>query len=245
MRMTDKDEQEYRVLRLLSQAAGPVGSGQLSRMLAASGETLSEATVGRLLRSLDDKGYTKRLGYRGRVLTAAGRKRLEQLERQTQQLHAGFKFINSLKADKLNELLEVLVARRAIERENARLAAEKITDRELAMLREIIERHKRLHREGKIGAAEDVEFHRLIAKASRNRVLLAATDVIRYNGQLSPALHFIRTQVRGTIVEDHERILEALEAGDPAAAEQAMIQHLENVMADVKKYWAKMRSSPS
>jgi len=243
--LSDKEEQERQVLSILSEAVSPVGSGQLSREFKQKGRDVSEATIGRLLRHLDLMGYTERLGYQGRILTPVGRARLKDLEQRKSQLHDGYRFLDSLRAEKLDELLDVLVARRGIERETARLAAENITAAELERLRDLVGKHKSLSESGEIGAAEDVEFHRTIAKASRNRVLLAASDVIRHNGQLSPVLHYIRTQVKSAIASDHEKIVEALETRDPDAAERAMVQHMENVMNDVRKYWARVRSRPS
>jgi len=51
----------------------PLGSGTACEMLAKAGFQISEATVGRLLKTMDNKGYTTRIGFQGRMLTDQGR----------------------------------------------------------------------------------------------------------------------------------------------------------------------------
>ncbi len=62
-------EQEYFVLHLLSISEEPLGAGSIREELARSGMDLSEASVGRLLRGLDGRGFTTRIGFQGRLLT--------------------------------------------------------------------------------------------------------------------------------------------------------------------------------
>jgi len=80
-------------------------------------------------------------------------------------------------------------------------------------------------------------FHQAVAAASKNMVLIATYDFIWQNGKFSPLMEYVRTAVGGKLVNDHEKILDAIAANDPHAAEQAMVAHIEGLIGDVDKYW--------
>ncbi len=235
-----KNEHYYEILKIMSEEHGTVGSGALSQRLRGAGYVMSEATVGRVLRELDEQGFTRRDGFRGRALTVEGRRHLETLEAYHARLHRGNHFVELLSAAGPRELLDVLVARRALERETARLAATRIEERDLDALSQLVKRHQVLTEKGSVGSDEDVQFHKIIARASGNKVLQAAMDLIRHEDQFSPVLHYIRGQVRSTVVEDHRRILRELRTRDADGAERAMVHHLENLIRDVNTYWSLM-----
>lgn len=232
------NQQEYLILSALADAREPVGSGAVSETLRAAGLPVSEATAGRLLRSLDLKGYTSRDGFRGRSLTPLGLGRLQELRRERQRRSTSTELMNLLRASHRDDLIDILVARRAIERETARLAALNARTEDLRELSEVVGLTPGTDGE------EDVRFHKLIARASGNRILEAAVDLIRQDAQLSPVLVYIRQQVQSTLVAEHRRILKAIQSRDPAAAEAAMVDHLENLIRDVRKYWGRAEASP-
>ncbi|NPV70932.1 MAG: FCD domain-containing protein [Firmicutes bacterium] len=234
-----KEELEYNILRVASAAGDLIGSGTLCHGLDQYGMRISEATAGRLLRNLDKKGYTERVSFKGRRLTDLGRNRLQELAGERERASFGSELLKVLKARGKQELIDILIARRAIERETARLAAQNANAAEVAELGDIIRRHREVVKSGGSGSDEDVRFHQLISSASRNKVLMAAADLIRQDGQLAPMLTVIRKSVHSTVVDDHIRIYEAIRAGDPAAAESAMVTHIENLIRDVRKYWSK------
>lgn len=225
------------ILSALAEARDPVGSGAASEALRAAGLEVSEATAGRMLRTLDLRGYTSRDGFRGRFLTPLGLGRLEEIRRERQRTSTSKELMNLLRASHRDDLIDILVARRAIERETARLAALNARQEDLRELSEVVGLTP-----GSDGG-EDVRFHKLIARASGNRVLEAAVDLIRQDAQLSPVLVYIRQQVQSTLVAEHRRILRAIQSRDPVAAEAAMVDHLENLIGDVRKYWGRVEPS--
>jgi DNA-binding GntR family transcriptional regulator len=133
------------------------------------------------------------------------------------------------------ELRELLELREGLEITACRLAAEKITEAEIAKLRAILRQHHDLRPDGLFelyGEWRNLDFHYQIALASGNRRLidllcgevLCLLHLYRYPGVLSPG----RVPLDET---DHESILEALAAHDPEACEQAMRRHLGNSRA--------------
>jgi DNA-binding GntR family transcriptional regulator len=131
------------------------------------------------------------------------------------------------------ELQDLLELREGLEVTACRLAAEKITNEELAKLEGILLRHKELTSDNLselYGEWRNLDFHYQLALASRNRRLidLLCGDILcllhlyRYPGVLSPG----RVSVGGS---GHQAILDALASHDPDACERAMRQHLGSV----------------
>jgi GntR family transcriptional regulator, transcriptional repressor for pyruvate dehydrogenase complex len=238
--LSPKEEWEYLILKALNAAKEPLGSGTISDELRLAGHQTSEATVGRILRDLDGRNLTFRVGFQGRNLTEDGTVRLEELQRERERAFYGSELINVLRARGQDDLIDILLARRVIERETARLAARRATREDLGHLQRIIERHEQNARAGVGGADEDVQFHKLVGQIAGNKVLTAALDLIRQDGQLTPVLEYIRKHVHSTVVDDHKKIWAAIAAGQPEVAEGAMVNHIDNIIADVRKYWAEV-----
>jgi GntR family transcriptional repressor for pyruvate dehydrogenase complex len=226
---------EQAVLGMLAGSALPVGSGTLMERLEAGGLRVSEPTVGRLLRQLDRRGYTERVSNKGRVLTKAGRVRFEQLSDAASKSESERALLETMRGGTIEEIVDVLVARRALERESARLAAERATAEDVAAIRAALAQQRVVV--GTNGAAVDADerFHAVIARASRNRVLAAAIDLIRRDKPLALRLDAILRRTTHMWVVGHESILAAVERRDPEAAERAMVQHLDTVIAALQE----------
>lgn len=235
--LNERDKLERDLLTMIRDSGQPMGCGNLRQLLAAQGHTISEATVGRFLRELDSLKLTDKAGFQGRRLSTAGLARLTELENKERSLQWGAEFASALRGHTKIQLLEVLVARRAIESELAYLAAANRTAEEAVRLGEILERQRLALADGGTAAAEDVEFHSCIALAARNRVLGAAIALIRQDTQLSPVLEYIRRHVKSMVYIDHQRLTGAIAAGQADSAREIMAEHINNLMKDVEKYW--------
>lgn len=237
-------ELEYLTLKAIGGSAQPVGSWGLRDELARVGIFLSEATAGRILRELDKRGFTERRGFRGRVLTQQGRERLEALAREQRTSRNQRAFLDALRAHNREQLLEILEARRAIESEVARLAALRAGPEQLLEMERVVGRHQAQVAAQNTGWQEDASFHRLLARAAGNRLLLAASELVREEGQLSPVLEYIRARVGSVMVADHRTILERVKARDPEGASRAMAGHIDNIIADVVRFWEQNPQAP-
>ncbi len=235
--LNERETLERDLLTIIRDSAQPVGCGHISQVLQNKGHIISEATVGRLLRDLDNQGYTDKAGFQGRSLSAKGTARLAELENKRKSLEWGIEFASALRGHSKAQLLEVLVARRAIESELASLAAQNRSEAEAAQLRDILQRQRQALDAGGGAAKEDVDFHALIARMAGNRILGAAIALIRQDTQLSPVLEYIRRRVKSAVYIDHQRLVEAIAAGRADSARELMAEHINNLMKDVEKYW--------
>ncbi|MDK2822806.1 MAG: GntR family transcriptional regulator, transcriptional repressor for pyruvate dehydrogenase complex [Clostridia bacterium] len=234
--LTRRQRKKFHVLEIIQNSKIPVGASHVRNELAKLGIEISEATAGRLLIELDEEGLTRRDGYKGRVLTKFGFRELKHLEMQHDRMEYGEEFFKILDGKTEKELIDVLIARRAIEREMARLAAQNLTPEIEQEMKEIIELQQQ-DAEKYNTSQYDILFHKLIARAADNKVLETMLLMIRQDVQLASALEFIRKQVNSSIVVDHKKIMEAIISRKPDAAEEAMTDHIENLIRDVNNFW--------
>jgi DNA-binding GntR family transcriptional regulator len=133
----------------------------------------------------------------------------------------------------VEEAIEILEARAALESVAAGHAALRRTDDEAAELRSLVADMERLLGDGELLAISErnAVLHRRILEISRHRV---ARDVCaRLHSQV------VRFQFRTVLapgrppasLAEHGRIVAAIAAGDRAGAERAMREHLTNVAA--------------
>jgi GntR family L-lactate dehydrogenase operon transcriptional regulator len=235
--LNEKERLEADSLAVIRDADQPVGSGALSAVLRQLGHVVSEATVGRLLRDFDQAGYTQKAGFQGRTLSAAGRDKLTALADKEKSLQWGAEFSDAIKGHDKEKLLEVLIARRAIESELAALAAQNATEEEHQLLNTIVDDQRRTLAAGEMTARQDVDFHAMIARMARNQVLAAAIGLIRQDTQLSPVLEYIRKHVHSKLYIDHDNIRKAILGRQPAQARQAMAAHINSLITDVERFW--------
>jgi GntR family transcriptional repressor for pyruvate dehydrogenase complex len=118
--------------------------------------------------------------------------------------------------------------RALLETHIAGLAAERATVEDVARLRAVHDRMMSEAADVDSAARDDLEFHRLIALATRNELYLVLMDSI------GNALIDIRRENLGSgsapmTLEQHARILDRIAAHDPAGARAAMEAHLDGV----------------
>lgn len=235
--LNEKEAVEKELLLLLRDSAQPAGCGSLCAALQARGFRISEATTGRLLRDFDLQSYTEKAGYQGRCLSKAGEARLQELLQVERRQQWREELTSAVQGHTKEELLEVLVARDAIEGALAALAAQKATPADVLALTHVLNRQQLRAETDQVAADEDVTFHEELARIAGNKILRASIGLIRQDHQLSPVLETIRRKVGSKIHIDHQRIVDAIRAKDPVAAKAAMHQHITGLIHDVEKYW--------
>ena len=163
--------------------------------------------------------------------------------------HGSGAFVSSLHPNRLVEHLEFIFrldestiyqlfyARRIIEVGIVKLAAEHITDEQLARLQACVERCHRAPNNMDVFHHSDVEFHKIIADAANNPFLSRCRDAVWHlsmtqRDELLEAVH--KTGALATAINQHERIIDALTNRDPVAAEKVMLEHLDTAEANLR-----------
>ncbi|MEQ8816952.1 MAG: GntR family transcriptional regulator [Thalassobaculum sp.] len=195
------------------------------------GERLSETTL------------AKRYGIsRGPLREAIGR--LEGRNLVERVANQGARVI-SLQND---QLIDLMVIRESLEGMACRLAATRIKPAELKKLQRMLEQHAEdeavISGRGYFQGGGDLDFHYRIVRASGNDRLVQMLDEELYS---LLRLYRQRLSTRpgrpAQALEEHRRVLAALEARDPDAAEAAMRAHIQSSRASLERHMADSASA--
>lgn len=130
-----------------------------------------------------------------------------------------------------DDMIDIFTIRMIIEPEVAQLASEHATPEAINELEEVLREQEREVHNGKNPIHTDSEFHHLLARMSRNRVLerllLALVDFLGKTRE-----KYLQTEERmQKSLQGHQAILAAIRNGNGTAARQAMRRHLQDVEA--------------
>ncbi|HLP67293.1 MAG TPA: FadR/GntR family transcriptional regulator [Rhizobium sp.] len=154
------------------------------------------------------------------------------------QAEQGLKLFTG-ETDKISDIIEELELRIGIEVEAAGLAAVRSSPAQEAEIQAQVDRFARLVAEGKPTDEADFEFHMAIATATNNTRF--RTFLEHVGRRMIPRVKF-RTVMGGIdplpsrdapILEEHREIADAVLAGDPDRAREAMRRHL---VTGIKRY---------
>jgi GntR family transcriptional repressor for pyruvate dehydrogenase complex len=135
---------------------------------------------------------------------------------------------------------DLIETRLMLESESARLAATRATDQDLQLIGETVDGMAHTLSRPEAYLAHDLEFHLLIAQASKNSILCSLLGttrgylqewIKRTLGQESNATAQMRAELS---VRQHEMVVEALSVGNAEQARQAMSDHILSSSADLQ-----------
>lgn len=233
------------VAELLARAARPAGSNAIAQQLAHQGIDTSPATVGRVLAGFDQLGFTRRVSNLGRVLTEEGHAWLQGVRRRRIAGAWGAKVLRDVGRATLVELRHAMVARRRLEGEAARLAAESASPDQLGRLRSILQAHRESLARGGDGAGDAKDFHVALAEVSGNPYIASALHLIRTSTRNVEELMFqLGATIGGDCFEVHGELLMAIEGRDPRRACDLAEHHLSSYIGHVDRWLAAVGPDP-
>ena len=147
-----------------------------------------------------------------------------------------------------DSLMDIVTIRKFIEPQVAQLAAENATASEINELEEILEEQAKDLGNGLNLTKTDSEFHNLLTRTAKNRVLerllFAILDLLAQTRE-----KYLQVEGRAQkSLKGHQEILSAIKARNPVAARQAMRRHLEeieHILFNKKKGGVKRSSTPT
>ena len=132
-------------------------------------------------------------------------------------------------------LVAVLEAREAIEPMVARLAAEKMTPESIQELQDSVDAMLADLQKHPVFLRENQRFHNAIAQYSENTVLRIFSETLKVIADGSTLGISYTPGRRRAVAEAHQRIVDAIKAGDGTQAESCMRAHLD----EAGRYWRK------
>tara|TARA_R110002167_G_scaffold35981_24_gene114489 strand:+ start:2502 stop:3224 length:723 start_codon:yes stop_codon:yes gene_type:complete len=138
---------------------------------------------------------------------------------------------------------EILEIRYIIESEACALAAARITDEQIQALRDAVEEMEEEEKRPDASEKADQKFHSIIAQACQNSAIASVVEWLwdlRNESQLSTAfLQRIREEGVHPSINEHRKILQALEQRNPEKARTAMKLHIENATTNAATHFNK------
>ncbi|RXJ01320.1 FCD domain-containing protein [Anaerobacillus alkaliphilus] len=228
---------EFLLLKKLSETNEPVGSWVLKTMLEVNGLEVSTATVGRILKTLDAKKYSKLVENQGRLLTAKGQTYISHLSDEVERMRLQQNLMEASKPGDFGELLDLIIARKTIECETVRLAALRATVDHIEDLYHSLEDH-----DHDVSCKKDPNpvaciFHEKIAEASQNRFLIATLNILIYEElKLESKISDLITREKGAeYVQHHRLIADAIRDRNADLAVRYMQEHMDAMLSAIEE----------
>lgn len=176
---------------------------------------VSRVTVRDALRSLEAMGLVEvKVGARGGAfVTAPNGSKVAQTMSDMMMLSA-------------TSPEDIVEARLIVELGTVTLACARALDEDLARLRELCERGRDALASGTYTRELSWDFHALLARSAHNGAVDGLTQSFRSTLSMHPLRVREGTRAHVLTVDEHLRIVEALEARDGAAARREMADHL-------------------
>jgi GntR family transcriptional regulator, transcriptional repressor for pyruvate dehydrogenase complex len=128
--------------------------------------------------------------------------------------------------DLQDELLDV---RRMFEPAVARAAATRMTEEDLADLQSILDTQRRKLKTGQSTIVEDTAFHAVLARSTRNRVIVSLMSTLNDLLVESRTLSLSQEGRPLKSIEGHEAVVDALRRRDAEGAARAMYEHIDKI----------------
>ncbi len=210
------EEVAARIRRLIADGHLKPGDKLPAERELASALSVSRTSVRDAIRTLQAAGLLEPRQGEGTVIR----------ELSTETFMAPIASALLARRDLLADLIDV---RKMVEPAMTREAARHATPEEIRQMETILARQAARLEAGGLAIEEDSAFHDMIARASRNQVVLKVIDVLM---DLLREGRERSLQVRGRpqrSLRGHRQILEAIRRRDGDAAARAMLNHLEQI----------------
>jgi len=162
-------------------------------------------------------------------------------ELSVDRLVAPLASVMAYRADLQDELLDV---RRMFEPAVARVAALRATDEDLADLQRILETQRQKLKTGQSAIVEDTAFHAILARSTRNRVVMSIMATLNDLLVDSRTQSLLQKGRPARSIDGHEAVVAALRRRDAEGASQSMYNHIDQI-ADLQLHSQKGPNSPT
>lgn len=226
------EQSYYLILSALKDCGEPAGSWVLKEKLDASGIAASTATIGRYLKDMDAKRWTRQIGNSGRVITKEGLVHLLGVETKLSRARMHATTTQAMTAVRYDELVDLYVARRSLEIESARIAAKTATEADIARLTYSIMRYRQCVKENLSFTEPALNFHLILAESTHNKFIFAVLNLLIYE-QKNIEGQFETLETREYALEYaqcHEDIVMAMSKKDGELAARLMSAHMDEMI---------------
>jgi GntR family transcriptional repressor for pyruvate dehydrogenase complex len=162
-------------------------------------------------------------------------------ELSVDRLVAPLASVMAYRSDLQDELLDV---RRMFEPAVARVAAQRANDEDLADLQRILDVQRQKLKSGQSAIAEDTAFHAILARSTRNRVVMSIMATLNDLLVESRTQSLLQKGRPARSIDGHEAVVAALRRRDAEGASEAMYNHIDQI-ADIQLHSQKEPHPPA
>ena len=210
------EEVADRIRVLILDGTFPAGQALPAERTLAERFAVSRGSIRDAFRTLETIGL---------LVTHQGQGTFPQ-ELDVNRLIAPLASILSYRSALQDELLDV---RRMFEPAVAHAAAARVTDEDLADLERILDAQRKKLRSGRSAIVEVTAFHHVLARATRNRVVVSIMATLNDLLVESRKLTLKQKGRPGRSILGHEAVVAALRQRDAGAAAEAMREHIDQI----------------
>ena len=192
---------------------------------------VSRVSIRQALHELETRGFIDRRPGRGTIILSA-----------TDAANKPGASIASAFASESRDITDVMELRAIIEPPIAAITAARATPRDIAQLRDLVDQMS-MDVSASRYAELDRSFHQAIAQYTHKPLLSMLTEQIATLVAPSRNLSLQTKQRRRNSTKEHRRILDAIAASDPDAAEASAAAHIESITAEVLRATTQNKSS--
>ena len=225
---------EYQILKMMKKSETPLGAGALGEMLLEHDISISEAGIGRALRGFRQQGFLLRISFQGHVIPDKGLERLKALD-AARTFGEHLELLLQSGPMKGHSIADVLIARRALEREAAFLAAQKATADDIKKLENIIHAQYEGMERNENYANLSTAFHREVMNIAAAPILKSLYELIGLSVQWQDFFIGTFKMYNQPLNVSHEKVLGAIREHDANKAALLMGEHLTDVINNARK----------
>ncbi|WP_212667908.1 FadR/GntR family transcriptional regulator [Virgibacillus pantothenticus] len=195
-----------------------LGEKELAQQFEVSRNSVREA-----LKSLQHMGVIESFPGRGTFVTEEALRIIQNTE------------LIQLLSNNQGSTMDLLEVRMAIEVQAADLAARKATEEEVEQLKVLVDILSEKMTNKKDYSVAGFNFHMQIAKMSKNQYIYKFFQAISKELLAQRNPEFQRTIDMKRSLQDHEKVYEAIAAGNSMLARHSMYAHFQHAMEDIKR----------
>ncbi|OHZ01627.1 FCD domain-containing protein [Salinicola sp. MIT1003] len=227
----DREGTLHALMAVLASSSAPIGTRSAQQALEEMGLNMSESSISRRLRELNERGWAISLGTKGRVISPAGREQLAEFEYSSPSKSPISRVVD---VRSVQDVLDLLYARKAVESAAAASAATHATTEDIKALQALLKKHREALGTEQMATQPGLDLHRKIAAIAPNRMLKILTGLV-----LAPHLDRVEAVLdivlcghlhQSCVVDEHQKIVDAIVARDAKAAEQAVDEHFDSMI---------------
>ena len=214
---------EYIIMDIILQYNDVVGSWTLKNELDILEIHIGTATIGRVLKILDNKGFT-----------------VDEVLKTRSRIHKSIlsnDIVDSVEITHFDDLIEVLSTRLIIEREATRLAVQNATQEDFKQMSDALDQHRMLLSNELDDSRAGLDFHIYIVDAAKNKFMSAVARLLAYEEhQIEARVPSLSAKKHAMeYVNVHQELLEAIQDRDEERATRLMEEHLNQIIGLVKR----------